>query len=162
MQSDSLKSKVLNPTLKFYILRFTLLILSVWYVSSAVTAYPDYLPYFNESVGGSSNGYKHLDDSNIEWGQDLKRLKQYQLEHPETKTLISWNYAELNYYEIKNNIEVNKDSLDHPTGRYAVNVHLLIHLIQKSEEYKDPALNWLELYKPVDKIGQSFFIYDFK
>ncbi|MCK5844006.1 MAG: hypothetical protein KAG97_04805, partial [Victivallales bacterium] len=37
--------------------------------------YPDYLAYFSPLAGGASNGYKHLVDSSLDWGQDLKRLK---------------------------------------------------------------------------------------
>jgi hypothetical protein len=43
---------------KFYILIFTFLILSGWYVFSSIRIYPDYMAYFNEFVGGSKNGYK--------------------------------------------------------------------------------------------------------
>ncbi len=139
----------------------TAIVIIVWYAGSSIWIYPDYLAYFNEFVGGSSQGYKYLDDSNIEWGQDLKRLKSYQDEYPETKVIISWKHADPSYYGIKNHIEANKESLSNPSGRVAVNVNLLIHLIQKSQEYKDPTLDWLRLYKPIDKIGQSFFVYQF-
>ncbi|NOY74340.1 MAG: hypothetical protein GXP32_00925 [Kiritimatiellaeota bacterium] len=42
-----------------------------------VVIFPDYLAYFSPLVGGSANGYKHLVDSSLDWGQDLKRLKSY-------------------------------------------------------------------------------------
>lgn len=160
VKSSKLKFKN-NFIQKFYTFNFIFLILAVWYVGSSVWIYPDYLAYFNEFVGGSSRGYRHLDDSNIEWGQDIKRLKAYQDKYPETKVIISWKYADLDYYGIKNKLEATKDSLSNPSGRIAVNVNLLIHLIQKSQEHKDPTLNWLSLYRPIDKIGQSFFIYQF-
>lgn len=150
--------KILNLSKKITFIILT--ILGVWYAFSAL-AYPDYLAYFNEFIGGSARGYKYLDDSNIEWGQDLKRLKSYQDKYPETKIIISWKNADPDYYGIKNRIEASKESLVNSSGRIAVNVQLLIHLIQKSQEYKDPALDWLNLYKPIDKIGQSFFIYNF-
>lgn len=37
----------------------------------------DPLAYFNEFAGGSKNGYKHLVDSNLDWGQDLPLLAAY-------------------------------------------------------------------------------------
>ena len=43
----------------------------------SILIYPDYLAYFSPVVGGASNGYKHLVDSSLDWGQDLKRLKMY-------------------------------------------------------------------------------------
>lgn len=39
--------------------------------------WPDYLAYFNQIVGGPKNGYKHLVDSSLDWGQDLPALKQW-------------------------------------------------------------------------------------
>lgn len=42
---------------------------------------PDYLSYFNLSVS-SAGSYKLLSDSNVDWGQGLIALGQYQQEHP--------------------------------------------------------------------------------
>jgi hypothetical protein len=35
---------------------------------------PHYLSYFNEFAGGSKEGYRHLSDSGVDWGQDLPEL----------------------------------------------------------------------------------------
>jgi hypothetical protein len=43
--------------------------------------HPHYLAYFNELVGGSDNGYRHLTDSNVDWGQDLPSLARWLREH---------------------------------------------------------------------------------
>ncbi|MGO8702537.1 MAG: ArnT family glycosyltransferase [Candidatus Brocadiia bacterium] len=40
-------------------------------------AWPDYIPYFNAVAGGSRNGYRHLVDSSLDWGQDLPGLKEW-------------------------------------------------------------------------------------
>jgi hypothetical protein len=39
--------------------------------------HPDYLAYFNVLAGGPSGGERYLLDSNLDWGQDLARLKQW-------------------------------------------------------------------------------------
>jgi 4-amino-4-deoxy-L-arabinose transferase-like glycosyltransferase len=44
-------------------------------------AWPDYIPYFNALAGGSKNGYRHLVDSSLDWGQDLPALKQWLARH---------------------------------------------------------------------------------
>ena len=49
----------------------------VWHVAESVTIRPDYLAYFNQLAGGPSEGYKHLADSSLDWGQDLPALKQW-------------------------------------------------------------------------------------
>jgi len=39
--------------------------------------WPDYLAFFNLTVGGPKNGYKYLVDSSLDWGQDLPKLKKW-------------------------------------------------------------------------------------
>ena len=46
-------------------------------VVSFALATPGYLSYFNVLAGGPRGGWKHLVDSNIDWGQDLLRLKRW-------------------------------------------------------------------------------------
>ncbi len=46
------------------------------FVSFAL-ATPRYLSYFNVVAGGPRGGSKHLVDSNIDWGQDLLRLRNW-------------------------------------------------------------------------------------
>lgn len=48
-----------------------------WLALSAVLAFPGYLTYYNEFVGGARNGYKYIVDSNYDWGQDLKGLQNF-------------------------------------------------------------------------------------
>ncbi len=40
--------------------------------------YPHHLSFFNVAAGGPSQGSRYLLDSNIDWGQDAKRLAAYQ------------------------------------------------------------------------------------
>lgn len=58
-------------------MRGGLLILGLWYLGASLSIYPHYLAYFNELAGGPENGHKVLLDSNLDWGQDLKGLKQW-------------------------------------------------------------------------------------
>ena len=53
-------------------LRFSLLLLMAWFAGSSVLSHPDYLPYFNELAG--SEPERIMADSDLDWGQDLKRL----------------------------------------------------------------------------------------
>ena len=59
--------------------------LLLWYGASTVLAYPSYLSYFNEIIGGSNNADKYFADSSVDWGQDLLRFKTYVYNHPEIK-----------------------------------------------------------------------------
>ena len=51
--------------------------LLVWHAVENLVAYPGYVAYFNEIAGGKANGDKFLIDSNLDWGQDLRRLDQW-------------------------------------------------------------------------------------
>ncbi len=46
-----------------------------------VLAWPNYLAYFNVFAGGTDNGYKHLVDSSLDWGQDLPALRGWLSQH---------------------------------------------------------------------------------
>lgn len=51
--------------------------LLAWNVASTVAVAPRYLQYFNEAAGGAERGHLMLVDSNVDWGQDLLRLRDY-------------------------------------------------------------------------------------
>ncbi|MGH8048951.1 MAG: ArnT family glycosyltransferase [Chthoniobacterales bacterium] len=65
--------------------------------------YPHYLAYFNELAGGPDNGHRQLVDSNLDWGQDLKGLRDWMDEHLEIGESINLCYfgmADPRYYGI--------------------------------------------------------------
>ncbi len=49
----------------------------IWMVLEMAFAYPYFLSYYNKLGGGLQNGYKIATDSNYDWGQDLKRLRDW-------------------------------------------------------------------------------------
>lgn len=52
-------------------------ILIGWHIAENVRAYPSYIAYFNQAVGSHRNADRFLIDSNLDWGQDLRRLEQW-------------------------------------------------------------------------------------
>lgn len=75
----------------------------LWYLLSAILAYPNYMAYFNEFAGGSKNGHKILTDSNLDWGQDIYRIKKYMVEHQLNHVYLVYPWdgdRALNYYGI--------------------------------------------------------------
>ena len=65
-------------------------ILAGWTALGTLLAWPDYLPYFNELIGGPRNGYHWLGDSNVDWGQDLKELKRFMTGHDIDRVQLSY------------------------------------------------------------------------
>ncbi|HUP61794.1 MAG TPA: glycosyltransferase family 39 protein [Thermoanaerobaculia bacterium] len=57
-----------------YVMRFAAIALLAWHTGASVLAHPDTLPYFNELAGREP--WRYLIDSNIDWGQDVLRLKR--------------------------------------------------------------------------------------
>ena len=53
-------------------IQVTLAALAIWFAAGSLASHPDYLPYFNELAGGHPENI--LVDSDLDWGQDLKRL----------------------------------------------------------------------------------------
>lgn len=57
----------------------------IWSVTSSLWVCPHSISYFNELAGGPLGGHYHLVSSNIDYGQDLLKLKQWYDQHPEAR-----------------------------------------------------------------------------
>ena len=76
--------------------------LAVWYAGGTLRQHPHHLAYFNEIAGGSSNGWRLLVDSNLDWGQDLKRLAEWLRTHHVSRLKLSYfGSADARYYGIE-------------------------------------------------------------
>jgi hypothetical protein len=65
------------------------------------SAYPDFIPFFNVAAGGWQNGPHLLGDSNLDWGQDLPAIAEWQSEHPEYQMYLNYfGSADPRYYRI--------------------------------------------------------------
>ena len=56
--------------------RIAAIVLGIWLVVSTSSVLPDPLAYFNEIAGGPHGGERFLIDSNLDWGQDERRLRR--------------------------------------------------------------------------------------
>jgi hypothetical protein len=63
-----------------------------WQTTTAARIYPHYLAYFSPLAGGSDQGYHHLVDSSLDWGQDLPALKAWLHDHrqPGERVYVSY------------------------------------------------------------------------
>jgi hypothetical protein len=48
-----------------------------WQALTAAQIHPHHLAYFSPFAGGPAQGYQHLVDSSLDWGQDLPALRQW-------------------------------------------------------------------------------------
>lgn len=141
--------------------RIASLLLLIWIAAIPVINYPSYTSYFNESIGGSKNGYKYVTDSNTDWGQDLKRLKSWLDENPQIDK-IRVDYfggGDIKYY-IGNKYVMWYDSLRPvQTGWYAISTNFLQGSIYDSKKTQQDSYRWTQEYAPIAMIGNSILVY---
>lgn len=76
-------------------------LISVMLLLETLTIHPHYLSFFNVAAGGPDNGRHLLIDSNIDWGQDLRRLQQWLVENDVDSIKLGWfGTAHPEYYGI--------------------------------------------------------------
>ena len=139
-------------------LKWSVVGISALYVLSSALAFPAYTAYFSELVGGSANGPRYLVDSNIDWGQDVKRLSAYLKEHEVPFVCMSYfGQASLVYYGLDHRYLPAESDPHEPTD---VNCVVAISITSLLSE--DRAYAWLRAYQPDARIGGSIDVYDFR
>jgi hypothetical protein len=124
-----------------------LVVLVAWQVLTLWTAHPDYLPYFNEAV---THPDQVLVDSDLDWGQDLRRLE--------------WRAAAIKIPKLnlayRGTANLARESLPPfvimppwkpVTGWVAISALAVVH---------DPkGYAWLDAYKPLELVGKTIELY---
>ncbi len=128
--------------------------------------WPDDLSFFNLAVGGPARGPLYLDDSNIDWGQDLKRVPRYLREHQiKDGTLVFYwtSSAPPQVYVDMREVRIGLDASSLyrlPTsGTYLVGAQWLVRLKDPREPRGTP--DWLRDLRPVGRIGYGIRVYRF-
>jgi 4-amino-4-deoxy-L-arabinose transferase-like glycosyltransferase len=149
----------------------------VWSVLSSLWVYPHSLSYFNELVGGPRYGHYHLLSSNIDYGQDLLKLKRWYDRHPEARPLglaywdmesVDPHIAGIDYFLPPSGPSPGT-AIDPSEGRdlgpkpgwYAVNVNFL-HGDEWPGRRAYPDLGYYGYFlefSPVARAGYSIYIY---
>ena len=122
---------------------------------SFIGIYPHYIAYFNTIAGGPNNGYKYVVDSNLDWGQDLRRLKQFVEDNNiESIKVDYFGGGNIKYYLGDKAIVWHADKGE-TTGWIAVSASYY----QTSRAYPNVSYEWLDKYEPEAKIGYSIFVF---
>jgi len=141
-------------------------VLLTWQAISVMAVYPSFLAYFNESIGGPKNGYKYAVDSNLDWGQDLTRLKNWIDENNISKIYVDYfGGGDVSYY-LGDKFQPwwdERSPLDLKSGDWlAVSATFLQGGRGKlAPGFKSPAgyYDWLNNLQPKSVIGYSIFVY---
>lgn len=136
----------------------------VWYMYSAASIYPDELAYFNEFIGGPEKGYKYLVDSNLDWGQDLKGLKDYMTANKIGSIKLAYfgfsdpKYFGIDYEYLPSYVIPGAKNVRNEVplkGYFAISATMLqgVYLADRN------TYRVFKELRPVDTIGYSIFIY---
>ena len=119
-------------------------------VLAGLSAYPNFLAYFNSIFGGTPAAHKWLADSNYDWGQDLPELKRT-LDRRGIKSLrlAYFGSARPSFW----NISAQKPDLPEE-GWHAVSRSYLTSFWPPGDPY-----GWLRTLEPVELVGGSIALY---
>ena len=137
-------------------------ILVGWFAIGSLSVAPRYLQYFNEVSGGPSGGHELLIDSNIDWGQDLIRLREYMDEK-------GYEYVNLAYFGRVDpavyNIPFAPLEDANAQGPVVVSASFLMgrpyfwYKQGRMRWIRPNTYTWLQEYEHMDRVG-AMFVYD--
>ncbi|MFQ5420385.1 MAG: ArnT family glycosyltransferase [Anaerolineae bacterium] len=152
----------------YHVSRFAPLLL----ILTTLAIHPHYVSYFNLAAGGPANGYHILVDSNVDWGQDLLRLRNWMNENRVDSVKLAWfGTADPGYYGIRYEPlpglgrsefflkwwDVPFDTQQPEPGVYAISVTNLWELpLQEAEKTR---FAWFRAHEPDARVGYSILIY---
>ena len=127
-------------------------VLALWYAAGCLSVAPHYLAYFNELCGGPKNGVNILDESDFDWGQELKSLGNYLRERKIQRVQLSYfGTADPQHYGISYDLLPCDSALalksNEPIAISATALHWDCN-------------RWLAGLKPADRIGYSILLFN--
>jgi hypothetical protein len=152
-----------------------------WSLASSMLVFPHAMSYFNEAAGGPEMGSTHLNDSNVDWGQDLLYLREWLVAHPEAHPLglAYYNYFDPRVVGIEFQlppparplgmaVDPDRDAQFGPRpGYYAVSVNFLIGTKFLAPDGRGGVLpiedrnhfRYFNAFRPIARAGYSIHIY---
>jgi hypothetical protein len=124
-----------------------LLALVAWQLSPVWTAFPDYLPYFNEAVADPE---RVLVDSDLDWGQDLYRLEQRAAE-------LQIPHLNLAYRGSADLAREPLPPLHILPPSQPVTGWVAVSALARTRNPADYA--WLKAYQPLERVGKTIDLY---
>jgi hypothetical protein len=134
--------------------------------AETAAAYPNYIAFFNAPA--QARGPVHLlSDSNLDWGQDLKTLGQWQKDHPEkTVCLYYFGTADPRDYGIKYFVGGGGRESPFPSRQQMATMHVVIAIsateLQETYSSGSDRMFWPELRnaQPSEILGNSIYLYE--
>jgi hypothetical protein len=152
--------KILETTIERRWRVAALALLAVWFAGSSLLSHPDYLPYFNELAGDHPENI--VVDSDLDWGQDIKRLarrlKEVGAQEVTLSTLLVADFEK--EHGIPHRI-ANMDVINPPTGWCAIGfTYWKVARLGLYEKYPQYTL-WPDRIPPLERVGKSMLLWYF-
>ncbi|MCR4322925.1 MAG: glycosyltransferase family 39 protein, partial [Candidatus Azambacteria bacterium] len=163
----TLEPGMMKQLISFYVRKawkyVVLFIIIAWYVISVLMHYPYYITYFNELAGGPTQGFKYVADSNLDWGQDLKRLVQFTNENNIDTIRVHYFGGGSPQYYLGDKFVPWWSSRGPESGWYAISATFLAEAfgtpVGRYTRSEQDSYLWLRDKTPVTVIGHSIFVY---
>lgn len=143
--------------------------LLVWQAFSVIRVYPDFIAYYNTLAGGPEKGHFYAVDSNLDWGQDLRKLENWVTQKDIDKIYIDYfGGGDLKYYFkdkfVPWKCRDNPEEIQRPAFLAVSATQLQGGRAKAVRGFKEAATcyNWLYQEQLVEKIGYSIFVYYLK
>jgi hypothetical protein len=136
-----------------------LAVLTLWFAGSSLVSHPDYIPYFNELAG--SEPEKIVVDSDLDWGQDAKRLAQRLREVGATSavfaTLLAGDFEkEHGFPPLAERMDVTQPA----PGWNAISLTWWkARRLGLGDQYPNVVL-WPDRLPPTEKVGKSIYLWN--
>lgn len=150
--------------------RWVLGLCLAWLAVESLWFHPDYLAYFNQIAGGPANGWRVAVDSNLDWGQDVGALAEYERAYLAEPYQVAWlGTVPLEVYGSQNGRPMpiwpqrRENPLTDPfyPSAPAPGTYVLSATQLQGVYLKDTArFAWFQDRAPTDRIGYSLFVYD--
>jgi hypothetical protein len=144
--------------------RWIIAVGALWCAVGTLAIYPYSIAYFNELIGGPANGYRHVVDSNVDWGHGFKALAQYMHdENIDDVNLSYYTWVDPAIYGV--NYEAlppapDTEDLEFPyfapvPGIYAISATTLQGILVRNTDLYE----WFREHEPVAQPGYGINVY---
>jgi hypothetical protein len=135
--------------------------LAIALVVETCQAWPNYIAFFNAPSGGASGGIRLLGDSNLDWGQDLPLLAEWQRQHPNRPLYFCYfgmadpEFYKINYHNLPGGYPFGPP-VEQPQGEciLAISATALQGVYLGPEMYAQ-----LRAREPMEVLGGTIYLY---
>lgn len=129
--------------------------LIAWYAISSLSILPRSYAYFTEVIGGPSEGWKYLGDSNLDWGQDILTAKKWIEANPDKLPVyLVYSLPMIDFHKLGIDAEDGKPAvtLNGPTqpGWWIVFARPLL----------DPENRWFREHEPTERLSITTSVFE--